>query len=539
MQFDVAVYLGLLLGTATLCLADEVEPLRVGRLRQMFFDDRAVASTTNVQRVWHQPEKMKVPVLTQERSWEGRGPYIYGTVLRDPSAGTFKLWYNCYVGGRPDYFACYATSRDGLKWERPELDAVSDPRMPKGNNVVMLGSGLPDYRQCISPTVFFRSEDTDPAQRYAMVYWDINAGSPIKYVGLCLAYSPDGIHWTNHSENPVFSGASDVTDACYDPVRKRFLLHYKIWRVEGEALASQTPRGKIGNVSHWPTWDAVPLGDNKVRFVGPIIDYQSEDTSPMQGSVDFVREPTYRRVVARAESQDLVHWTNAKLAFKLPERDDPADLSTYGMSVYPYEGQYVGLLRVFHNEREIDLELAHSRDDLTWKRTAAGKPFLPLGPGGSFDAGMVFSSNSLVTVGDELWFYYGAFTGHHAVADTDQSMSIGLAKLRRDGFVSFSADDDLGEIVTVPMLCEADRLVINAAAKLGSIHVEIRDQSGKPQSGFTFADCDEFHGEAVSHPVAWRGKTDLQGFRDKTVRLAFRLKNARLYAYQFQSKAAE
>lgn len=514
-------------------VAEDQQPLKIGRTRQLFFDDREMASQSGVRRIWHTPEKATAPVFKKERAWEGSGPYIFGTVLRDADSGTFKLWYNCYVGGRPDYYTCYATSRDGLKWDRPACDSVSDPRLPKGNNVVMLGSGLPDYRQALSPTVIERPDEPDAARRYAMVYWDVNAGRTVKYFGLCLAYSPDGIHWTNHPDNPVFTGVSDVTDACYDPIHKRYLLHYKIWRVEGEATASQTPRGKIGNVSHWPIWDTVPL---KVRFVGQIVDYQSNDSSPMQGFVDFAREPVFRRVVARAESKDLIHWTNAKLVFELPEKDDPADLSTYGMSVYPYEGHAIGLLRVFHNEREIDLELTHSRDDLAWKRTNPGKPFLPLGPGGSFDAGMVFSSNRLVTVGEELWFYYGAFQGHHAVADTDQTASIGLAKLRRDGFVSLAADNESAELVTVPLHCEGDRLVINAIAKNGALKAELRDLSGKPLAGKSFADCDEFRGDSVAHIVTWQGKSDLAAVENQGVQIAFQLKLAHLYAYQFDRK---
>src|SRR5579871_3253884 len=121
--------------SATAFIAGAAEPLQVGRTRQLFFDDRAVASISGLQRTWHRPEKMAAPVLTRERPWEGRGPYTYGTAFRDPSAGLFKLWYNCYVGGRPDYYACYATSRDGLRWDRPACDAVNDPRLPKGNNV--------------------------------------------------------------------------------------------------------------------------------------------------------------------------------------------------------------------------------------------------------------------------------------------------------------------------------------------------------------------------------------------------------------------
>ena len=214
--------------------AADPEPLQVGSARQLFFDDRLVASSQGLKRVWHQPAKEPAPVLTKAHAWEGMGPYVYGTVVRDQSSDQFKIWYNCYVGGQPDYFTCYGTSKDGIHWDRPVCDVVRDPRLPAGNNVVMLGSGLPGYRQCISPSVLIRPDEPDPSRRYAMVYWDISAGRPVKFFGLCLAHSPDGIHWKNAPENPVFTGASDVTDAQYDATRERYLLHYKVWRVERE-----------------------------------------------------------------------------------------------------------------------------------------------------------------------------------------------------------------------------------------------------------------------------------------------------------------
>lgn len=527
--------IGLVLPLAK-CSAADPRPVQVGNSRQLFLDDRLVASSTGLERTWHEPTKAADPVMTKAHPWEGLGPYVYGTVLRDQASGQFKLWYNSYVGGRPDYFTCYATSQDGLHWERPACDAVQDPRLPPGNNAVLLGSGLPDYRQCVSPSVMFRPDEPDPARRYAMVYWDTNAGSVVKFFGLCLAFSPDGIHWTNYTGNPVFEGASDVVDAQYDPIGKRYLLHYKIWRVDGEVVASKLPRGTARNVSYWPIWDPEKLTGEEVRYQGRMIDFSLDDTSPIIGSVDFAREPTYRRVVARAESKDLIHWTNARLVADLPQAGDPPGLTTYGMSTFSYEGRFLGLLRVFHDGHEIDLELMASDDDLTWKRTTPRKPFIPLGAKGSFDAGMVVSANAPVVVGDELWFYYGAFKGHHEVAEADQACAIGLARLRRDGFASLAAGATAGELVTVPLQSEGSRLVINAAATAGELAVEIRNADGKPQAGFAFADCDKFQGDAVSHTVTWRGKRELEQFRGKPIQLAFRLKNARIFAFQWEAR---
>jgi len=206
--------------------AAPVEPVPLGSSRQLFFDNRIIASSKGLTRVWHRPVKFAGnPVFRRERAWEGRGPYVYGTVtarsdwLTTKAEGRdqqlFKMWYNCYVAGRPDYWVCQATSRDGIHWDRPALNVVADPRLRAGNNVVMLGSGLPSYRQCLSPTVLYRPEERDPRRRYAMLYWDINGGRTIQFV--CLAFSPDGIRWTNVKNNPVFDGASDVTTAATIP----------------------------------------------------------------------------------------------------------------------------------------------------------------------------------------------------------------------------------------------------------------------------------------------------------------------------------
>jgi hypothetical protein len=512
-----------------LVLTGAAEPLRLGPHRQLFLDDRVVASSEGLRRTWHAARKHPHnPVMTREKPWEGKGPYVYGSVHHD-GLGQFKLWYNCYVGGRPDYWVCYATSRDGLHWERPALDAVADPRLPHGHNVVMLGGGLPDFRQGLSPSVLRRPDEHDASRRYTMTYWDVDAKRALRYVGLCTAFSPDGIHWTNVPNNPVFPGASDVTDASYDPTHKRYLLHYKTWRVDGKVVGKD-------NVSYWTTWDTKTLPGGKVRFTGPSVDFAATDPQAKTTVVDFDREPESRRVMARAESSDLVHWHRARLVFELPEPGDPPGLSTYGMTVFPYEGLYLGLLRIFHDEREIDLHLAVSRDDLSWKRVSPGTPFIGRGPGNSVDAGMVFST-APVEVGGELWFYYGAFTGHHGVADKDQSICLCLATLRRDGFVSLDAGREPGELVTLPFRCEGNRLLLNFDSTNGELRAEVRDEGGRPIDGFGFSDCPAHSRDTLNGEMRWNNDRDLAALQGRTIRLAIRLRQARLFAFQVAGAA--
>ena len=53
-------------------------------------------------------------------------------------------------------------------------------------------------------------------------------------------------------------------------VRDRYLLHYKLWRVEGKPVASEGTAVRVGEVSYWCGWDEVPLAGGKVRFRGQV-----------------------------------------------------------------------------------------------------------------------------------------------------------------------------------------------------------------------------------------------------------------------------
>ena len=110
------------------------QPRDIAGHRQLLFDDAYLERRHGLERTMHVAEKYDGnPIMVKEKPWEGSGPYVYGTVLRHPDWDVFKMWYHCYVGGRPDYFTCYATSEDGIHWERPEFNVVEDSRLTEPN----------------------------------------------------------------------------------------------------------------------------------------------------------------------------------------------------------------------------------------------------------------------------------------------------------------------------------------------------------------------------------------------------------------------
>jgi hypothetical protein len=113
--------------------------------------------------------------------------------------------------------------------------------------------------------------------------------------------------------------------------------------------------------------------------------------------------------------------------------------------------------------------------------------------------------------------------------------AISRAILRLDGFVSVDAAYSGGWLTTPPLTFEGSRLELNLDTSAGGIaQVELQDVAGKPVSGFSLAEADILNGNSVGMPVSWKGSTDLSSLAGKVVRLHFKLRDSRLYAFQFQ-----
>ena len=123
--------------------------VNINSTRQLFLDDHVVDSMEGVQRRYHRPVRpIDRPVVDADLPWEqGPGPFLFGgTVIFDEEDRIFKMWYRTserlerapggwqevvsedgttsrisYVAGPGHWRACYATSQDGLTWDRPDL----------------------------------------------------------------------------------------------------------------------------------------------------------------------------------------------------------------------------------------------------------------------------------------------------------------------------------------------------------------------------------------------------------------------------------
>ena len=481
---------------------ENAAPIELTQHSQLLADDSLIDRMEGLTRVLNQPKKLAGnPIMKADRPWEdGQVVLQPGTVIFDSEEKVFKMWYEApttHPDRMPASVMCYATSPDGIRWQKAQLN-VTEFRGSKANNIVFTSELL--RNNWFAHSVIRDSAEPDPQRRYKMVYWDEPAN---KYLGICVAFSPDGIHWTKFPGNPV--------------------------------------------VPHWAS------GDNFCVMRNP------ETKQYVMNHRSAVR-PVRR--IARLVSDDFIHWRDDRLILE-PDIYDQPDTEFYGMSAFPYAGNYLGLLWVFHQyPQTIDTQMTFSRDFVHWTRVANRKIFLPLGymilmyGGKSFDSAMVFPASAPVRVGEELWIYYSGFDKIHNVFEENHG-GIGLAKLRVDGFCSLDATNE-GYVVTRPLKFQGSNLFVNAAtykvdavdANLqdpvwkglfpanpggsGWIRVEVQDEQGEALGGYAVSDSEPLRGDNTSHQVSWKSGKTLAALKGRGVRFKFVVSSAKLYSFRVQ-----
>ena len=156
----------------------------------LFVDDEGVQDHPGFHRKVQRPQPVQQePVLRADRPWEGNSIQLWGSVLYDEEEKHFKAWYyainqDLYMRGVQGYFMCYATSRDGVEWEKPELGIVSCEGS-SANNIVYPPPGV---EHGIDPWGVIKDPwEEDPARRYKMGMYQQRPTAEAP--NLCLLYT--------------------------------------------------------------------------------------------------------------------------------------------------------------------------------------------------------------------------------------------------------------------------------------------------------------------------------------------------------------
>ena len=147
-------------------------------------------------------ERQDTPVLLRGSTGEWDDSYLVtGAVIKEGS--TFNMWYSGGTGLFPNAIIRMglATSTDGINWTKYDDPATTDPPFQFSDPVLPLGSpGSWEAIWAWSPSVL-----TTPSG-YEMWYEGIDMPTGNGAVG--YATSQDGINWIKDANNPILQGVS-------------------------------------------------------------------------------------------------------------------------------------------------------------------------------------------------------------------------------------------------------------------------------------------------------------------------------------------
>jgi hypothetical protein len=380
----------------------------------------------------------------------------YGTVLR--LGDTFHMWYvgnhgpkrawpgndrqHCRVG--------YATSPDGVQWERPELGLV-EFNGSRRNNLV----ALEDPNLWSSAAVIHDTDDADPSRRFKMAYLTAHAGPRIH-----VAFSPDGLRWTPYAGNPVaphleMSGLTKFRGVYY---------------LNGQAYAHRPNPGR--------------------RFV-------------TYASADFVTwSPCGALTLER--SPDLAGPSIADHAAQYEEVHLGAGLWNRGNVILGIYGQWHGHPTGDRRLVSIDLGLAVSHDALHFHEPIPGFRIIPARENYPYPVGVfpaLAQGQGMENVGDRTLYWYSlwrCFEGTGVRLATWERDRLGMLK-------PFSQDAPRAVSCPIRILGGAPRLFLNCAG-LGphtALRVSLLDEGFRPLEGYSGSVSVVISENGFKVPVAW------------------------------------
>jgi hypothetical protein len=474
------------------------------RNKFLLIDDACLLQAHGLRRRVNPAVKHPGPVLTLNARWNQPDErFSYANLLYDPDAKLFRMWYFVWRGAASEGGVvveggnklAYATSPDGVHWERPELGLVQVNGSSR-NNYVIPEMGL------YGGTLIHDPSDPPP-RRYKMIFGVLGreANWAGFHVPLGLAFSADGLRWERPQHvNPVLRGISDgELSLLYDADRRTYQLYTR--------RVPNLPR----DISLYESHDLVNWEDR-----GRILVPDEGDPPEMY---NFYNLAPFR-------------YEGLFLGLLNTQHTDPVS------ETYESYHQAPGFPKDIRGH--VDIQLAYSRDGRDWTRPLDRSPVVPCGGPGAPDFGGVYPSKYPLVVDGETFIYYTASRLLHCWWHERQKpfpendiCCLMLARMPEDHWVSLDAGSEEGWLLAKPF-ASPSRLLVNADAGNGRIEAELLTPYGEPVTGFARADCLGVSGNGKDQEIRWRTGTDPRSLNAQHLGglcLKIHVRNAKLYSY--------
>jgi hypothetical protein len=360
--------------------------------------------------------------------WEARYDNVYSTVIFDEEEGIYKLWYHAflidrdsnktplakrpsveYAGGGREDGVLYATSMDGIHWEKPNLGIIPFDGSTD-NNIVMSRESHGVHAGGVLKEV----NDPDPNRRYK--YFHQNKSTK----QMAVAFSADGLHWSQPVVWPEHTAVGDTHNNA-------------LWSPE---------LGKYVGISR--NWSG---SEGTYKGVRTVVRTESEDFIHWSDPVEVMRGVDYHDQIY---SMPIFRYGDLYLGLPAPFHKGNPDAPDWDT---------------------VTTELVWSPDTIEWHRLCPGEQLIPLGEGayptGVYDCGCIYAAAPVIRDG-MIQLYYGASNGLH---NNWREGSFALATLPIDRFAGYvpEIENERGVLQTVAMVAQDDSLSVNVECFAGGI----------------------------------------------------------------------
>ncbi len=406
----------------------------------------------------------------------------YGTVIR--IGDTFHMWYNGNYGPlrplngfeRKSCVLCYATSKDGVNWEKPNLGLV-EFNGSKANNIV----DFPEPLLWSTASILYDPEESNPARRFKMAYEGGSKDNPA--IVFRVAFSPDGLHWTPSPKNPVVPSLFEMAG-----IVKHNGLYYVSGQNDFFAHRPITSRRMVTYVSSdfetWSSSAAVAL-DPGPDVNGPTVEDDRDQYSEIHLGASM--------------------WNRGNVI-----------LGFHGM----WQGHPSGDRRL----TTIDLGFVVSHDAIHFTEPVPGFRIIPAreqpeSPVGVFPA--LVQGQGMENVGDETLYWYSLWRGNYGSG----VRLVTWARDRLGGLQPFRPVDhryDSENAAGMPMRAETistpiDVLGAQASAFINAsglgehsqLRVEVLDEGFHPVAGFSGEAAAVVAADGFRVPLKWKAGANL------------------------------
>ena len=175
--------------------------MRIGRTKQLLFDDFIVAELRNARR--STGTLAPQVVVEPDAPWEaGYALSAAGGVVKEDS-GEVRLWYNLHnasgSGASAGITALAVSGTDGRSFTKPVLGL-------RGRTNFLLGNSMENGAQ----SVWLDQHASSPQEKYKGQHEDSSSGE------IAMAASPDGLHWHEFARWNFQGNADSRTQVFWD-----------------------------------------------------------------------------------------------------------------------------------------------------------------------------------------------------------------------------------------------------------------------------------------------------------------------------------